>query len=242
MEDNQINTGHISASMSESISEVKSLTLEMAGNVEASYASALAGLIKGESELSHNVATHDFTINNYEIDIDEKCNTLLALRTPVASDLRTIIVILRIITDLERVGDEAEKIARLSLKLNYENIDPSFLKSLEHLGNSTSLALNRSIDAYARKSVEDAFEVIAQDKKVDIEYEACMRQLISYIVKFEDNKVVKNFIDISTCAKSIERIGDHAKNIAQHTIYLIKGKDVRHTSIEQVRSEIEELF
>jgi len=82
--------------------------------------------------------------------------------------------------------------------------------------------------------------VITEDKKVDVEYEACMRQLISYIVKIEENKIVKNFIDISTCAKSIERIGDHAKNIAQHTIYLIKGKDVRHTSIEQVRSEIEE--
>jgi len=240
MDNNQSNTGHISTSMGDSISEVQSLTLEMAGVVEASYANALTGLIKGESELSHNVATHDFMTNKFEIEIDEKCNTLLALQTPVAKDLRTIVVILRIITDLERVGDEAEKIARLSLKLNYDNIDTSFLKSLEHLGNSTSLALNKAIDAYARRSVEDAFEVITEDKKVDVEYEACMRQLISYIVKIEENKIVKNFIDISTCAKSIERIGDHAKNIAQHTIYLIKGKDVRHTSIEQVRSEIEE--
>lgn len=240
MSNNQSLTGHIRSSLGDSISKVQSLTLEMAGIVEASYANALAGLIKGKSELSHNVATHDFLINKFEIEIDEKCNTLLALQTPVAKDLRTIVVILRIITDLERVGDEAEKIARLSLKLNYDNIDASFLKSLEHLGNSTSSALNKAIDAYARKSVEDAFEVITEDKNVDVEYENCMRQLISYIVKIEENKIVKNFIDISTCAKSIERIGDHAKNIAQHTIYLIKGKDVRHTSIEQVRAEIEE--
>ena len=240
MENNRTSTGHISTSYSESISEIKSLTLEMAGLVEASYSDALSGLIKAESELSHNVATHDFLTNNYEIDIDEKCHTLLALQTPVASDLRTIIVVLRIITDLERVGDEAEKIARLSLKINYNNIDSGFLMTLQHLGQKTSALLSKSIDAYARKSVEQALDVIKNDKAIDSEYESCMRQLISYIVKIEENKVVKNFIDISTCAKSIERIGDHAKNIAQHTIYLVKGKDIRHTSIEQVRSELNE--
>jgi phosphate transport system protein len=241
MDENQINTGHISTSYDEAMSEVQSKTLEMSGVVESSYSDALSGLIKGDSSLSQKVATNDFLVNKLEIDIDEKCNTILALQTPVASDLRTIIVVLRIITDLERVGDEAEKIARLSLKLNYENIDQAFLKSLEHLGNSTSALLHNSIDAYARKSVEQALEVIQDDKKIDLEFKSCMRQLITYIVKIEDNKVVKNFLDISTCAKSIERIGDHAKNIAQHTIYLIKGKDIRHTRIEQVRSELDEI-
>ena len=104
----------------------------------------------------------------------------------------------------------------------------------------TSKILHNSIDAYARKSVEHALEVIKDDKKIDIEFKACMRQLISYIVKIDDDKGVKNFLDISTCAKSIERIGDHAKNIAQHTIYLIKGKDIRHISVEQVLSELNE--
>ena len=101
----------------------------------------------------------------------------MALQTPVASDLRTIIVILRIITDLERVGDEAEKIARLSLKLNYENIDPELLKTLEHLGNSTSAILHNSIDSYARKSVDQALEVIQTDKKIDLEFKSCMKDL-----------------------------------------------------------------
>ena len=114
------------------------------------------------------------------------------------------------------------------------------LKTLEHLGNSTSKILHNSIDAYARKSVEHALEVIKDDKKIDIEFKSCMKQLISYIVKIDDDKGVKNFLDISTCAKSIERIGDHAKNIAQHTIYLIKGKDIRHISVEQVLSELNE--
>ena len=236
MDKNQINTGHISTSYDEAMFEVQSKTLEMSGVVESSYSDALSGLIKGDSLLSKKVATNDFLVNKLEIDIDEKCNTILALQTPVASDLRTIIVV----TDLERVGDEAEKIARLSLKLNYENIDPAFLKSLEHLGNSTSALLHSSIDAYARKSVEQALEVIQDDKKIDLEFKSCMRQLITYIVKIEDDKVVKNFLDISTCAKSIERIGDHAKNIAQHTVYLIKGKDIRHTSVEQVRSELDD--
>ena len=112
--------------------------------------------------------------------------------------------------------------------------------TLQHLGQKTSALLSKSIDAYARKSVEQALDVIKNDKAIDSEYESCMRQLISYIVKIEENKVVKNFLDISTCAKSIERIGDHAKNIAQHTIYLVKGKDIRHTSVEQVRSELDE--
>ena len=240
MEEDQINTSHISSSYDESISEIQSKTLEMAGVVESSYLDALSGLIKADSELSHKVATNDFLANSLEIKIDEKCNTILALQTPVASDLRNIIVVLRIITDLERVGDEAEKIARLSLKLNYDNIDPIFLKTLEHLGNRTSLILHSAIDAYARKSVDQALKVIEDDKEVDMELEVCMRQLITFIVKIEDNKVVKNFLDISNCARSIERIGDHAKNIAQHTIYLIKGKDIRHTSIEQVRSELNE--
>ena len=240
MKEDQINTSHISSSYDESISEIQSKTLEMAGVVESSYLDALSGLIKADSELSHKVATNDFLANSLEIQIDEKCNTILALQTPVASDLRNIIVVLRIITDLERVGDEAEKIARLSLKLNYENIDPVFLKTLEHLGNITSLLLHGAIDAYARKSVDQALKVIEGDKEVDLELEVCMRQLITFIVKIEDNKAVKNFLDISNRARSIERVGDHAKNIAQHTIYLIKGKDIRHTSVEQVRSELNE--
>ena len=240
MKEDKVEAGHILRSYDEAMREIQSKTLEMSGVVESSYVDALRGLINGESSLSHKVATNDFLVNKLEIDIDEKCNTILALQTPVASDLRTIIVILRIITDLERVGDEAEKIARLSLKLNYENIDPEFLKTLEHLGNSTSAILHNSIDSYARKSVDQALEVIQTDKKIDLEFKSCMKDLISYIVKLDDDKAVKNFLSISTCAKSIERIGDHAKNIAQHTIYLIKGKDIRHTSVEQVRSELDE--
>ena len=147
MKENQGKTGHISRSYDEAMSEIQSKTLEMSGVVESSYVDALRGLINNESSLSQKVATNDFLVNKLEIDIDEKCNTILALQTPVASDLRTIIVILRIITDLERVGDEAEKIARLSLKLNYENIDPALLKTLEHLGNSTSTILHNSIDS-----------------------------------------------------------------------------------------------
>ena len=240
MEENQFDTGHISTQYHKALDEILSKTREMSGIVEASYSDALAGLINCESSLSKKVATDDFIVNKMEIEIDEKCNTILALQTPVASDLRSIITILRIITDLERVGDEAEKIARMSLKLNYENIDMELLKTLEHLGNSTSKILHNSIDAYARKSVEHALEVIKDDKKIDIEFKSCMKQLISYIVKIDDDKGVKNFLDISTCAKSIERIGDHAKNIAQHTIYLIKGKDIRHISVEQVLSELNE--
>ena len=172
MEENQFDTGHISTQYHKALDEILSKTLEMSGIVEASYSDALAGLINGESSLSKKVATDDFIVNKMEIEIDEKCNTILALQTPVASDLRSIITILRIITDLERVGDEAEKIARMSLKLNYENIDMELLKTLEHLGNSTSKILHNSIDAYARKSVEHALEVIKDDKKIDIEFKA----------------------------------------------------------------------
>tara|TARA_Y100000590_G_C15587994_1_gene964917 strand:+ start:203 stop:925 length:723 start_codon:yes stop_codon:yes gene_type:complete len=222
---------HILTSYGDQIELIQSKTLEMAGLVEASFTSAIKALINGDTAVSKEISISDYKVNAMEIEIDEKCNAMLATG-PVATDLRTIIVVMQVVTDLERVGDESEKIARNSLDLDYPNIHKNFLKSIENLGTRSAVLLRKSIDAYARKSVDQSLEVVEEDSKLDEEYEACMRQLITYMM--QDHRHIKTILDIANCARGIERIGDHAKNIAQHTVYLIKGKDIRHTKPEDI--------
>ncbi len=233
------NKGHILRSYDDAMKQVNDQTHEMAGIIEASFSAVLNGFKKNDADLLNYVSTHDFLANKLEVEIDAKCTNIFALQTPVASDLRSIITILRVVTDLERVGDESEKIARISLKLNYHNINLSFLKEIGNLGERVREALHSSIEAYTRKSADYAFNVIKNDKSVDMSYNQCMKVLISHTDKLEDINAIQNFYNLTMITKTIERIGDHAKNIAQHAIYLIHGKDLRHITIEQAKAELE---
>ena len=227
---------HISTAYEQELVSLRDKTLEMAGIVESHYTKAIDALNMQDTKAAEEISKNDYIVNKMEIEIDEACHTLIDTQSPVASDLRKILVILKINNDLERVGDEAEKIARNTLEMDLNKIQKNFLNSLYHLGVESKKSINKAIDAYARQSVDSAMDVIKTDKYIDDEFESCMRQLMSFMM--QDPKAIKNILDITNIAKGIERVGDHAVNIAQHTIQLVIGKDIRHTSSEQVLEEI----
>lgn len=227
---------HISQRFNEELEEIRNHVMTMGGMVEQQIASAIEALVEGDSELGQRVVRDDHKVNNLEVRIDEECNRILARRQPAASDLRLIVAIMKTITDLERIGDEAEKIGFLATRLAEAERPGNAYSELEHLGNHVRNMLRTSLDAFARMNPDAAVEVAREDSKVDREYEAIIRQCITFMM--EDPRTIRRVLDMIWCARALERIGDHAKNICEYVIYLVHGKDVRHIDIEDVEREI----
>ena len=207
----------------------------MGGLVEQQYDSGLTALLNGDSELGEKTATADYQVNAMEVEIDEACINVLARRQPAASDLRLIVTVIKIITDLERIGDEAEKLGRLSMKLASSEQVPVYRKELRHIGELVKSILRDALDAFARMDVDAAIRTAARDPDINAEYETLSRTLITHMM--EDPREVKNVLRIAWCARALERIGDHSVNICEYVVYLVKGKDIRHTEFDQVKSE-----
>ncbi len=220
--------GHISKRFDHELENIRNQVLTMGGLVETQVNNGLKGLLESDSEIASRVVKDDYKINRMEVDIDEQCVGILARRQPAASDLRLVVAIIKTITDLERIGDQAEKLGRNQLELIDEGASSSNFVNIEHLGELVSKMLNRALDAFARMSVEDAMKTIAMDEKINVEFEAMMRQLITHMM--EDPRTIKNALRVSWCARALERIGDHSKNICEYIVFLVQGKDVRHTS------------
>ncbi|HEX7048379.1 MAG TPA: phosphate signaling complex protein PhoU [Gammaproteobacteria bacterium] len=227
---------HISQRFNEELEEIRNHVMTMGGMVEQQIASAIEALVEGDSELGQRVVRDDHKVNNLEVRIDEECNRILARRQPAASDLRLIVAIMKTITDLERIGDEAEKIGFLATRLAEAERPGNAYSELEHLGNHVRNMLRTALDAFARMNPDAAVEVAREDSKVDREYEAIIRQCITFMM--EDPRTIRRVLDMIWCARALERIGDHAKNICEYVIYLVHGKDVRHIDIEDVEREI----
>ena len=168
-----------------------------------------------------------------EVNIDEECTQILARRQPAASDLRLIVAVIKTITDLERIGDQAEKVARMGLRLAEEERPKYNCLELQNMGKLAQDILNHALEAFAGMDVESAIKVAHQDLNVDNQYESIMRQRITHMM--EDPREVKNVLRLNWCARSLERIGDHSTNICEYVIYLVKGHDVRHVSLEQIQ-------
>lgn len=219
-------SGHISKRFDNELENIRNQVLTMGGLVETQVNNGVRGLLESDSEIASRVVKDDHKVNRMEVEIDEQCVEILARRQPAASDLRLVVAIIKTITDLERIGDQAEKLGRNQLELIDEGAASSNFVNIEHLGELVSKMLNRALDAFARMNVEDALKTIAMDEKINQEFEGMMRQLITHMM--EDPRTIKNALRVSWCARALERIGDHSKNICEYVVFLVQGKDVRH--------------
>ena len=221
---------HISRKYDEELEDVRTSVLEMGGLVEEQITNALAALAEFDSEIGERVVRDDYKINRLEVQIDEECTRIIALRQPAASDLRLVIAIIKTITDLERMGDEAEKIGRTAVRLAGNAPRRMRYAGVRNLGRHVQQMVHQALDAFARLDVEAAVDIAREDKTVDLEYAACMRELVTYMM--EDPRRISEVLDMIWCARALERIADHAKNIGEYIVFLVKGKDIRHTSLE----------
>lgn len=229
-------THHISQQYNQELDEIRTHLAEMGGMAQRQVNDAIAALIDADLEKAEGVVRKDNQVNGMEISIDEECVRILARRQPAASDLRLVIAVTKAITDLERVGDEACKVARQAIALNREGVSPRGYVEVRHIGGHVSRMLNDALDAFARLDLETALRVVQTDKTVDMEYSTAMREMITFMI--EDPRSITRVLNIMWSLRALERIGDHARNIAQYTVYLVKGEDVRHDSIEEIEGHI----
>jgi phosphate transport system protein len=227
---------HISSRYNEELERLRSSVLEMGGLVERQLSSAVGGITEPDARVMVRVAQEEVRVNQLERSIDEDCSRILATRGPTASDLRLIITILKTITDLERIGDEGEKVAAIAVRLAMRERPNNRYRELRNLGELVIGMVHDTLDAFARFDTNLALAVLRRDRTVDEEYEAIHRQNITFMM--EDPRSIRRALDVMWVVRSLERIGDHAKNICEYLIYLVLGKDVRHTKIEDIEREL----
>jgi phosphate transport system protein len=227
---------HTSKQYDAELESVRAKVLQMGGLVEQQISRALEALVNANPKLADEVISNDHRVNALEVSVDEDCSHIIARRQPAAGDLRMIMMVVKTITDLERIGDEATKIARVAQKI-YES-DRMYSPRFTEIKSMTAMAremLRTSLDAFARLDPTKTVEVARQDEQVDEQFRAVMRQLITFML--EDPRTISMSLEVLFVAKAIERIGDHAKNIAEYVVYMVKGKDVRHTSVQEMERE-----
>lgn len=227
---------HISGQFNAELEHIRTQVMIMGGMVEKQLMDAITAMHNQDGELARHVIDGDQKVNMMEVEIDEACVRIIAKRQPTASDLRLVMAIIKTISELERIGDVAEKISRTALEKFSQQHLP-LLVSLEALGHHTVQMLHDVLDAFARMDLNEAIKIYREDKKVDKEYEGIVRQLMTYMM--EDPRTISAGLEFLFIAKAIERIGDHAKNIAEFIIYIVKGTDVRHISREDLQRQVQ---
>ena len=216
---------------------LRNQVLKMGGLVEQQIAGAIEALQTTNAPGAEKIILNDHKVNALEVNIDEACTQILARRQPAATDLRMVVAVIKTITDLERIGDEAEKIAKMALNLAEEDINfHSRYAGIRHLADQVKRMVHDVLDAYARLDVDAAIKVVRDDDEADKEYQDLMRLLITYMM--EDPRKISEVLDVMWAARALERIGDHAKNIGEYVIYLVKGKDIRHLDLDIVEKDI----
>lgn len=227
---------HTSKQFDAELEALRARVLQMGGLVESQIVRAMDALVGGNVELAAEVIADDHQVNALEVAIDEDSTHVIARRQPAAGDLRMVMAIVKTITDLERIGDEAEKIARMAKQMHES--DRLHIPRFTEVRRASDVALDmlrRALDAFARLDVSAAAQVVRQDIDLDDQFRSIVRQLITFMM--EDPRTISTSIEIFSIAKALERIGDHAKNMAEYVIYLVKGKDVRHVTIEEIERE-----
>lgn len=228
---------HISSHFNQELENVRSEVMRMGGLVEERLQQVLAALDEGSSSGLGDVIDGDADINKLEVEIDDACQTIIARRQPAAGDLRFVLAVSRVIVDLERIGDEVKKIALKAHELLGNNrVAAPELYNTHRMGTVTLGMIHRALDAFARLDTGAVIELSETDKHLDADYRAQLRSLITFMM--EDPRSISATIDIMFMNKSIERIGDHAENIAEHVVYLTRGIDVRHRPLEQIKADL----
>jgi len=228
---------HIYTQYDTDLEAIRAKVLEMGGIVEEQLTDSVSSLINADGKLADSVIKKDERVNDLESEIDEDCSLIIAKRSPTARDLRNVLMMLRIITDLERIGDEASKIAKATHRIyEKDRMSKPQTKEIQSIYEKLQYMLRTALNSFARLDVNETVAVLESDKEVDGEYRAYMRQLLTYML--EDPRTISLSLELMFVAKSLERIGDHAKNVSQNVIYTVKGKDVRHSSINEIKAEL----
>lgn len=219
---------HSSKQYDMDLETIRSKVLLMGGLVESQFQDAVASFRSGNVAQAEQIIKADENVNNLEVSLDDACSHLIVKRQPAANDLRTVMATIKVITDLERIGDESSKIARAAKSISERGVTAiNHYESIRVMAESAGNMLHDALDAFARLDSKQAIKLIAQDQEIDHEFRSVMRMLITFMM--EDPRTISSALDTLWVAKAIERIGDHAKNIAEYVIYIIEGKDIRHT-------------
>jgi phosphate transport system protein len=228
---------HTSKQYDADLSAIRASVLNMGGLVETQFSRAIEALKSGEVDLAEQVLAAETRINQLQVDIEELCDQIIVKRQPTAVDLRMVMMFIKVANDLERIGDEAKKIALKAQKIHgSERLALVRFHDVSRVSELARQMLQMALDALARLDVKAAADIVGRDETLDQEFLVILRQLISYMM--EDPRTISSALEIVFIAKAIERIGDHAKNIAEYIVHVVKGKDVRHASADTIRKEI----
>ncbi len=227
---------HLSSQFDNDLNALCGSLLEMGGLVESQVSMAMRAFAQLDGDLADQVMVREAEVNDFEITIDQACTELIARRQPTARDLRLVMAVSKAITNLERAGDEADRIARRTKHILEDSASHGINTAEIRLSGQMAVSLlRRSLDCFARLDTKAAAEVVSEDKQIDEEFKAFVRKLTSYMA--EDPRTISVGLDMLSIAKAVERIGDHSKNIAEFVIYIVKGTDVRHLPHEQLTQE-----
>lgn len=219
------------------LESVRAQVLQMGELVKRQVLLAIASLIESNPALADSIIADDQLVNTLEVAIDESCTEIIARRQPTAVDLRMVIMVIKTITDLERIGDEAKRIAATARTLAQKtNLSLPRFDKIKHVSNLTLDMLDKSLDAFSNMDISTVADIVRQDEQVDEEFRVILRNIVSFMM--EDPRTISSALEILLVAKSIERIGDHAKNMSEYVVYMVKGRDVRHITADEIEREV----
>ncbi len=224
-------TQHISQQFNQDLTELRNRLLAMGGFVERQVRDGVDALLRGDTDLAEKVREQENDVDTMEVTIDEECTAVIARRQPAASDLRLVMSIVKMVADLERIGDEASKIAKMAINLSEEGKSPRGYVEVRHIADHVVKMVNSSLDAFARFDVDMALDIIKEDRAVDAEYGSAIRSLMTFMM--EDPRSISQVHNVMWVLRALERVGDHASNIAEHVIFMVRGKDVRHMPVSE---------
>ncbi|MDZ7747863.1 MAG: phosphate signaling complex protein PhoU [Halofilum sp. (in: g-proteobacteria)] len=220
---------HISSEFESELEHLRSKTIAMSGLVEQQLRNGLHALLEGDSELGRDVIANDGDVDAFEIELDEECIRLIARRQPAASDLRTVVALIKVIIDLERIGDEAEKLGRFGIELAQgSEAERAMLVGVRHLGEHARGMLHEALEVFVRQDAAAARRVALQESAIDSEYDDVVRHLVTHMILMEDPAATQAVLAALWCARALERVADHARNLCEFVVYMVEGVDIRH--------------